>query len=198
MTIPYVIPSVIKETSRGFESVRIEDTLFKNREVFLTGIVDAVSMDALAKQLIYLSREEPDREITLYINSPGGDVQSGLAVYDIIKMMKTPVRTVCLGSACSMGAILFLAGTKREMLPNSRIMIHDPSHGGGSMAGLKPDDLDEKVRDLKRVREILCGIISEATGKSEKAVRAKTRKDSYFNAAEAVKYGLATGIADHI
>ena len=194
MTLSSMMPSVIKETSRGFDCVRIEDTLFQNREIFLTRPVDAASMDALTKQLLYLSREEPQKEITLYINSPGGDVQSGLAAFDMMKLIKTPIKTVCLGNAASMGAILFLAGDKREMFPNSRIMIHDPSHGGGSMAGMKPDELDERVRDLKKVRKILCGIIAEATGKSESAVRAKTRKDSYFNAEEAVEYGLATGI----
>ena len=133
------------------------------------------------------------RDNALYQQS-GRRCASGLAVYDLIKLMKTPVRTVCLGSAASMGAILFLAGDKREMFPNAHVMIHDPSHGGGSMAGMKPDELDEKVKDLKKVRKILCGIIAEATGKSESSVRAKTRKDSYFNAKEAVEYGLATGI----
>jgi len=198
MPNPILPPAILKETSRGFDRISLEDALFESREIFLTGPVDAGTMDQLIKQLLYLSRESAEREITLYINSPGGEVQSGLAAYDLLRLIKAPVRTVCVGAASSMGAILFLAGSRREMLPNARLMIHDPAPGGGSMEGLKPGDLSEKLSSLKKVQKTLCAIIAEVTGQSESAVRAKTKKDSFFNAREALDFGLATGIVDSI
>ena len=198
MPNPITTPAILKETSRGFDRISLEDALFESREIFLTGPVDAGTMDQLIKQLLYLSRESAEREITLYINSPGGEVQSGLAAYDLIRLIKAPVRTVCVGAASSMGAILFLAGSRREMLPNARLMIHDPAPGGGSMEGLKPGDLSEKLASLKKAQKTLCTIIAEATGQSESAVRAKTKKDSFFSAQEALDFGLATGIVDTI
>ena len=187
-------PCIIRESSRGFDAVRIEDALLQSREIFFTGEVDPDSMEALIKQLMYLYRENPEEEITLYINSPGGEVSSGLAVYDFMKMIQAPIRTVCIGTAASMGAILFLAGDSRVMMPNSRIMIHDPAPGGGSMAGMKPAEMEERLEDLKKCQKVTIDIISQTTGRPEKAVRAKTQKDSYFSAAEAVEFGLATDI----
>ena len=187
-------PNIIKESSRGYEAIRIEDELLQSREIFFTGVVQSDSMEAVLKQLIYLYRADPEKEITMYINSPGGEVQSGLAVYDLMKMIPTPIRTVCIGTAASMGAILFLAGDKRVMMPNSRIMIHDPAPGGGSMAGMKPAEIVERLEELKKCQKVTIDIISKTTGKTEKAVRGMTRKDSYFNAAEAITFGLATDI----
>ncbi len=191
-------PRIIKESSRGYDSVNIEDELLKTREIFLTDTIDADSMDSIIKQLMYLYREDPEKEITLYINSPGGEVDSGLAVYDFLKLMKAPIRTVCIGIAASMGAILFLAGDRRVMMPNSRIMIHDPARGGGSMAGMKPDEIEENLNDLRKAQQVMVNIISQTTGRSQKSVRSKTRKDSYFNAQEAVEFGLATQILDSL
>ena len=185
-------PNIIKETSRGIDCIRIEDELLKTREVFLTDAVDTDTMNSLFKQLMYLNRESPEEEITLYINSPGGEVRSGLAVYDYLKLMPAPLRTVCIGTAASMGAILFLAGDKREMLPHSQLMIHDPAPSGGSMQGMKPEQLEENLKSLKKVQQVLCGIISEKTGKSVKEIQKITRKDTYFDAEEALKFGLAT------
>ena len=187
-------PNIIKESSRGYEAIRIEDELLQSREIFFTGVVQSDSMEAVLKQLIYLYRADPEKEITMYINSPGGEVQSGLAVYDLMKMIPTPIRTVCIGTAASMGAILFLAGDKRIMMPNSRIMIHDPAPGGGSMAGMKPAEIAERLEELKKCQKVTIDIIAKTTGKTEKAVRGMTRKDSYFNAAEAINFGLATDI----
>lgn len=191
-------PSIIRETSQGWDRIRIEDEMLRSREIFLVDDVDAASMESLMKQFMYLIREDPDKEITLYINSPGGEVRSGLAVYDFMKLTKTPIRTVCVGMAASMGAILFLAGDKREMLPHSQIMIHDPSMGGGSMQGMKPDELSERLENLKKVKKVLCEVIAETTGNPIKSVQNKTRKDSYFDAQEAVKFGLATAIINEI
>ena len=188
------IPNIIRETSRGFDAIRIEDELLQSREIFLTDAVDAESMECIIKQLMYLYREDPESEITMYINSPGGEVQSGLAVYDFMKLIQVPIRTVCIGTAASMGAILFLAGEKRVMMPHSRVMIHDPAPGGGSMEGMNPDAMEERLKDLKKIQDVTISIISDTTGKSELEVREKTKKDSYFDAEEAVDFGLATEI----
>lgn len=191
-------PLIMKETANGNTGVRIVDELFNSREIFLTDPVDFESMDSLIQQLLYLERDDPEKEITLYINCPGGEVSSGLAAYDFMKLMTAPVRTVCMGTAASMGAILFLAGKKREMLPNSRIMIHDPSHAGGSLAGLKPTDIEERLDGLKKIQTKIIDIISEETKQSKKIVAAKTKKDTYFSADEAVKFGIATDIVASI
>lgn len=187
-------PCVIRESARGFERTEIEDELFKAREIFLTEEVNPHTMSEIIKQIMYLSRDDPNKEITIYINSPGGEVQSGLAVYDFLKTLNTPIHTVCIGIAASMGAILFLAGDRREMLPHSQIMIHDPSMGQGNMQGVKPAEMEESLKSLQKTQSVLCDIISETTGKSLTEVRKKTRKDSYFDADEAVKFGLATEI----
>ena len=196
MNIIETTPYIIKETARGLERISIEDEMLTSREIFLTSPVDAASMNSVMKQLMYLNKSSPDEEITLYINSPGGEVTSGLAVYDYIRMMKAPVRTVCTGLAASMGAILFLAGDKREMLPHTQIMIHDPSFGNASISGAKPAQIAEQLTSLKKTQKTLCDIIAEVTGKSLKAVQSKTRKDSFFGAEEALDYGLATKIID--
>lgn len=192
------MPNLIKESVRGMECLKMEDILFSNREIFLTTGVDSETANDLIKQLMVLEKLDHISEITLYINSPGGDVVSGLAVYDYIQLMKAPVRTVCIGTAASMGAILFLAGEKREMLAHTKLMIHDPAYGGGDMSGKKPHELQMYVDKLKESQEIIAGIIAEKTGKSIKEIYKKTRDDSYFNAKEAVDYGLATGIVENL
>ena len=190
------MPRLVKESVRGMELLTPEDLLFTNREIFLTTEVDNDTANNLMKQLMILEKLDNTKEITLYINSPGGEVVSGLAVYDYIQLMKAPVRTVCIGTAASMGAILFLAGKKREMLMHTMLMIHDPAYGGGDMAGKKPHELQMYVDKLKQSQEIIAGIIAEKTGKSLEEIYEKTRADSYFNAQEAMDYGLATGIVD--
>lgn len=184
----------IMESTRGFERLPIEEVLFNNREIFLTSEVNAHSSNELILQLMLLEKLNPSEEITLYINSPGGDVTSGIAVYDYMRMMKAPIKTVCTGTAASMAAMLFLAGDKREMFPHTKLMIHDPAYGGGNMGGKKPHELEEYVNDLKKIQSDLIDIIVERTGKSKEEVEKTTRNDSYFNATEAISYGLATGI----
>lgn len=186
--------NIIKETSSGYSRIAIEDELLGSREIFLVDGVNDVTSSELIKQLMYLEREAPGEEITFYINSPGGIVQSGLAVYDYIMLMKSPVKTVCIGDAASMGAILFLAGEKREMLPHTRIMIHDPSYSSFDMGGRKPHEIQREVDKLNKVREITANIISERTGKPLETVYKATAEDSFFSAEEAIEYGLATGI----
>ncbi len=191
-------PCILKESSRGYDRVEIEDALFMDRRIFLTKAVDASSMECLIKELLYLNNSDPKERITLYINSPGGEVNSGLAAYDLMNLIEAPITTVCIGEAASMAAILFLAGEERIIFPGSRIMIHDPSPGGGSLQGMKPDEIQEQLEDLKRCRDRLCSIIAEKTNKTMDEIRTKTRKDSYFTAEEAISFHLATKIAERI
>lgn len=187
--------NVILESHRGLQPVPIEDELLRGREIYFTESVTDESVCELIKQLKYLEREAPDEEITLYINSPGGAVQPGLAAYDLIMLMHAPVRTVCLGTCASMGAILFLAGEKREMMKHGRIMIHDPAFGGNhSIGGKKPHEVQTELDNLNRCKEALARIISERTGKKIEEVYDVTVEDTYYNPEEAVEFGLATGI----
>lgn len=186
--------NILKETVRGTDCIKIEDELLSRREIFLTEEVNAETSNELIKQLMYLERQDSGKEITLYINSPGGEVISGLAVYDLISLMKSPVRTVCTGTAASMGAILFLAGKKREMLPHTRLMIHDPSFGGSSIGGKKSHELRHELEKLDEVREALAKIIAEKTGRPLEEIYDVTSDDTFYSAEEAITFGLATGI----
>ena len=189
-------PCVILESARGFETLYLRDKLLSDsREIFLTQEVNAQSCSSLIPQLMYLNRTEPNREITLYINSPGGLVADGLAVYDVIRLLTAPVRTVCLGTCASMGAILFLAGKKRDIMEHGRIMVHDPAFGGNhDIGGKKPHQIQSELDDLNRCREALARIISERTGKSLSQIYELTANDTYFSAQEAMEFGLATRI----
>ena len=196
MTTAEKDPCVILESARGFETLYLKDKLLSDsREIFLTKEVNAMSCDSLITQLMYLNRDEPEKEITFYINSPGGSVADGLAVYDVIRLLDAPVRTVCMGTCASMGAILFLAGTRREIMEHGRIMVHDPAFGGNhDIGGKKPHQIQSELDDLNRCRESLAQIISERTGKSLDEVYKITANDTYFSAQEAVEFGLATNI----
>ena len=186
--------NILKETVRGTDCIKIEDELLSRREIFLTEEVNPETSNELIKQLMYLERQDSGKEITLYINSPGGEVISGLAVYDLISLMKSPVRTVCTGTAASMAAILFLAGEKREMLPHTRLMIHDPSFSGGSIGGKKSHELRHELEKLDEVREALAKIIAEKTGRPLEEIYDVTSDDTFYSAEEAITFGLATGI----
>ncbi|MEY8522141.1 ATP-dependent Clp protease proteolytic subunit [bacterium 1XD8-76] len=187
--------NIVMESARGLESVRIEDEFLRNRKIFLTESVNENTCDELIKQLMYLEKEDAAKEITFYINSPGGNVQEGLAVYDTIMLLHAPVRTVCIGTCASMGAILFLAGGRREMMKHGKIMIHDPAFGGHhNVGGKKPHEIQAELDDLNRCRESLARIIAERTGKSMEEIYEVTAKDTYYSADEAVEFGLATDI----
>lgn len=185
--------NAIKESVRGIELIPIDDMLLEESEVFLVGEITPESANELIKKLIYLDSKDLG-EITLYINSPGGEVMSGLAVYDYIKVMKSPVRTVCIGDAASMGAIIFLAGEKREMLSHARILIHDPSYGHLDVSGKKPHEIQRGVDSLNKVRQTLAEIIAEKTNKCIGEIYKITSEDNYFTAGEAIEFGLATNI----
>lgn len=183
----------LRNTVRGIDLIPIEDTLMEESRVFLVGEINTKTSDELIQKLMYLDMKDLG-EITLYINSPGGEVMSGLAVYDYIKTMKSPVHTVCTGDAARMGAIIFLASDKREMLPHSRILIHDPSYGYLDVSGKKHHEIQRGVDSLNKVRETLAEIISERTGKNLDEIYEITAEDYYFTADEAIEFGLANGI----
>ena len=188
---------IIRESSCGYHLIPIQDEMLSHREVELVGEVDADSANALIRQLRYLQREDPGAWVTLYINSPGGSVDSGMALYDVMQAVSCPIRTVCMGLAASMAALLFVSGAERGMLPHSRLMIHDPLivQTGGSALKLKAVS-----DDLMETRQIIARVIAEHSGKSTDEVLAKTASDSYFRAEEAIEFGLAdqiiTGLSD--
>lgn len=192
----YTSPQVMKETSSGYFFADIRDEMFRAREVECVGEINEDSVYSLCRQLRQLQREDPDGEITMFINSPGGEVGSGLALYDVMKGISCPIRTVCLGTAASMGAILFIAGTRREILPHGRVMIHDPLRMmHGSVSALQ---MEAESCQLMQTRETLCKILSERTGRTMEEVYEKTRCDTYFSAEEAVSFGLADRVIHHV
>lgn len=190
------LPGVLRETSEGLNRIEIQDILFQRREIQCTGSITTESASVLSLQLRYLQQEAPGQEITLFINSPGGEVDSGLAIYDTMRAIGCPIRTVCTGTAASMAAILFLSGDQRDMLPHSKVMIHDPLIPGG--VGGSALTVDAVARNLMRARQTIADIIARHTGKTLEEVLAKTASDSYFDAQEAVDWGLADRIIDQL
>lgn len=186
---------IIRESYHGYTLIPIQDEMLSHREVELVGEVDANSVNALVRQLRYLQRQDPEEQITLYINSPGGNVDSGLALYDVMQAVSCPIRTVCVGMAASMAALLFISGNRRDMLPHSRLMIHDPLiiQTGGSALKLKAVS-----DDLMETRQITARVIAEHSGKTMEEILAKTATDSYFRAEEAVEFGLADNIITNL
>ena len=190
MELSYVSsPCIRRETSAGIFTFRIEDEMLAAREIELCGQVDAERVNSLIRQLRHLQKQDGRAEVTVFINSPGGEVSSGLALYDVMQAVSCPIRTVCLGMAASMGALLFMAGDKREMLPHSRLMVHDPLIAGGITGSAL--SVKAAADDLMRVREVMGQIIAKHTGKTLEEVLATTATDTYFEADEAVEYGLA-------
>ena len=191
----YRTPRILRETSGGISVFNIEDEMLEDREIELVGEIDADKVNSLIRQLRHLQKEDENGEITMFVNSPGGEVSSGLALYDVMQAVSCPIRTVCLGMAASMGALLFMAGNQRDMLPHSRVMIHDPlSYNiGGSALSVKA-----RADDLMRIREITAEVIVRHTGKSMEEVLEVTSKDTYFEAQEAIAFGLADRIVEKI
>ena len=187
-TYNQLIPIVIEQTSRGERSYDIYSRLLKDRIVFLgTGVDDNVA-NAIIAQMLFLESDEPDQDIYLYVNTPGGQVSSGMAIYDTMQYIKPDVQTICIGQAASMGALLLAAGAngKRFSLPHARIMIHQPS---GGFQG-QHTDIEIQAKEITRIREILDGIIATHCGQDPKKVRKDTERDHYMTGAEALKYGL--------
>lgn len=190
----YNTPCILHETSAGISVHSIVDEMLKDREVELVGEIDAEMVNSLIRQLRYLQKVDWDGEITMFINSPGGEVASGLALYDVMQAITCPIRTVCLGMAASMGALLFIAGDERDMLPHSRVMVHDPLVGGG--IGGSALSVKARADNLMRTREVTAQVIAEHTGKTLEEVYAITANDTYFEAPEAIEFGLADRIVE--
>lgn len=189
-------PRIIRETSAGDFTYDIRDEMLRRREVECVGEINAQSVYSLCRQLRYLQQQDPDAGITMYINSPGGEVTSGLALYDVMQAVSCPIRTVCMGHAASMGAVLFAAGKERDILPHGRVMIHDPLISGG--LGGSALAIQDISKDLLKTREVTCGILARHTGRSLKEIYRKTAKDAWFDAQEAVDFGLADRVIDKI
>src|SRR5487761_1356094 len=183
-----LIPYVVEQTGRGERSYDIYSRLLKDRIVFLGGQVTDDLANLVTAQLLFLESDDPEREVNMYINSPGGSVTAGLAIYDTMQFVKPPVSTLCVGQAASMGSLLLTAGTtgKRYALPHSRILIHQP-HGGfeGQAA-----DIEIQARETVRIRDLLNEILSKHTGQPVKKIEKDTDRDNFMSAAEAVEYGL--------
>lgn len=183
--------NIIKETSGGYSRIPLQDDMLSKRQLECVGEIDADSVNTLIREILYLERESPDAEITIYINSPGGSVDSGMALYDVMKAVSCPIRTICVGLAASMASLIFISGDQRDMLEHSRIMIHDPliAQTGGSALKLKAVS-----EDLMETRRIIADVIADHSGKTREEILEKTSSDCYFRAAEAIEFGLA----DHI
>ena len=189
-------PSVLKESSAGIFACGIGDVMLADREIHCVGPIDAELANSMCLQLLHLQKEDPDGQITIYFNSPGGEVASGLAIYDVMRAVSCPIRTVCLGTAASAAALLFISGDVREMLPHANVMIHDPLIPGG--VGGSALHLQTISENLLRTREITAEIIAEHTGKPLEEIYEATAKDSWFEAPEAVAYGLADRIIERL
>jgi len=183
-----LIPIVIEQTSRGERSYDIFSRLLKDRIVFVGSAIDDGIANLIIAQLLFLEAEAPDKDICLYINSPGGIISSGLAIYDTIQYIKPDVSTICIGQAASMGAVLLTAGTKgkRYSLPNSRILIHQPMGGTQGQAS----DIDIQAREILKMRERLNEILRHHTGQDIKKIKQDTDRDYYMSAKEALDYGI--------
>ncbi len=191
--------NVIYESVRGIQIIPLEDAFLRDRKIFLIGEVNDESCNELIKQLMFMEGENNTRPATLCINSPGGSVGSGLAVYDTIRLMKSPVRAVVTGIAASMGSIILLACEKenRFMLPSSKIMIHDCSWGSRDFGGYKPHEIEQELKQLKNTNSRLLSIIAERCGKSVEQVAKVTMQDRYFDAEEAMEFGLVSSVVDN-
>ncbi len=190
----YYIPYVIEQTGRGERSYDIYSRLLKDRIIFLgSEIVDDVANSVVA-QLLFLESEDPDKDINLYINSPGGSVTAGLAIYDTMQYIKSPVSTICVGLAASMAAVLLAGGAKgkRLALPNAEVMIHQPLGGARGQAS----DIEIQAKNILKVKERMNKILASHTGQELKRIAKDTDRDNYMTAEEALKYGLIDKIIE--
>ncbi|MEX5748814.1 ATP-dependent Clp endopeptidase proteolytic subunit ClpP [Massilia sp. SGAir0075] len=183
-----LVPMVVEQSGRGERAYDIYSRLLKERVIFLVGPVNDQMANLIVAQLLFLESENPDKDISLYINSPGGSVSAGLAIFDTMNFIKPDVSTLCTGLAASMGAFLLAAGAKgkRFSLPNSRVMIHQPSGGSQGMAS----DIEIQAKEILYLRERLARIMAENTGQSIEQIHKDTDRDRFMSAEEAVEYGM--------
>jgi len=189
-----LVPTVIESSSRGERAYDIYSRLLKDRIVFMDGEVNDATADLVVAQLLFLESEDPGKDISLYINSPGGSVTAGLAIYDTMQFIKCDVSTICLGMACSMGAFLLAGGAKgkRYILPNAEVMIHQPSGGAQGQA----TDIRIVSEQIQKTKERLNRILAENTGKPLEVIAADTERDNYMTAEEAVAYGIVDKVIE--
>ena len=190
-----LVPIVIEQSGRGERSYDIYSRLLKERVVFLVGPVNDQTANLVVAQLLFLESENPDKDISLYINSPGGSVSAGMSIFDTMQFIKPDVSTLCMGLAASMGAFLLAAGQKgkRFALPNSRIMIHQPLGGAQGQA----TDIEIHAREILRTREQLNRILAERTGQPLEKIQNDTERDFFMSASESKSYGLIDQVLDH-
>lgn len=189
-----LVPMVVEQTNRGERSYDIYSRLLEDRIVFLTGEINDVTADIVIAQLIYLEGKDPDKDISLYINSPGGSVTAGMGIYDTMNYIKCDVSTICVGMAASMGAFLLSSGAKgkRYCLPNSEVMIHQPLGGAQGQAS----DIAIQAEHILKIKKRMNAILAENTGKSVKQIEKDVDRDNYMSAQEALAYGLVDKIFD--
>ena len=190
-----LVPMVVEQSGRGERAYDIYSRLLKERVIFLVGPVNDQMANLIVAQMLFLESENPDKDISLYINSPGGSVSAGLAILDTMNFIKPDVSTLCTGLAASMGAFLLAAGAKgkRFSLPNSRVMIHQPSGGSQGMAS----DIEIQAKEILYLRERLARIMSENTGQSIEQIHRDTDRDRFMSAEESVEYGLIDKVLTH-
>jgi ATP-dependent Clp protease protease subunit len=189
-----LVPMVVEQTARGERSYDIYSRLLKERVIFLVGQVEDHMANLIVAQMLFLEAENPEKDIHLYINSPGGSVTAGMSIYDTMQFIKPNVSTICIGQACSMGAFLLSAGEsgKRFCLPNSRVMIHQPSGGAQGQA----TDILIQAENIQKTKETLNAILAHHTGKSVDVVTADTERDNFMDAKTALEYGLVDEILE--
>ncbi|HEX4025325.1 MAG TPA: ATP-dependent Clp endopeptidase proteolytic subunit ClpP [Steroidobacteraceae bacterium] len=189
-----LVPIVVEQTSRGERSYDIYSRLLKERLIFVVGQVDDFMANVVVAQLLFLESENPDKDIALYINSPGGVVTSGLAIYDTMQFIKPDVSTICIGQAASMGAVLLAGGAKgkRYALPHSRMMIHQPLGGFQGQAA----DLEIHAKEMLITRDRLNRILAKHTGQSVEKIKTDTDRDNFMDGADAISYGLIDRVLD--
>lgn len=187
-----LIPFVVEKTSQGERYFDIYSRLLKERIIFITGNIEDITANIVVAQMLFLEAENPEKDIHLYINSPGGVITSGMSIYDTMQFIKPQVNTICIGQACSMGALLLASGEKekRFCLPNSKIMIHQPLGGYQGQAS----DIDIHAREITKIKKNMNRILSLHTGKSIKQINKDTERDYFLSASEAVNYGLVDKI----
>jgi len=187
-----LVPMVIEQSGRGERAYDIYSRLLKERVIFLVGPVNEMTANLIVAQLLFLESENPEKDISIYINSPGGSVSAGLAIYDTMQFIKPDVSTLCIGQAASMGALLLSAGAKgkRFALPNSRVMIHQPMGGFQGQA----TDIEIHAKEILYLRQRLNEILAQHTGQEIKTIERDTERDNFFGAEDAVKYGLVDNL----
>ncbi|MEE3237352.1 MAG: ATP-dependent Clp endopeptidase proteolytic subunit ClpP [Pseudomonadota bacterium] len=189
-----LIPIVVEQTARGERSYDIYSRLLKDRVIFMTGVVEDHMANLIVAQLLFLESENPDKDIHLYINSPGGSITAGLSIYDTMQFIQPDVSTMCVGQAASMGAMLLAGGAKgkRLALPHSRMMIHQPSGGAQGQAS----DIEIQANEIIELRRILNYLLSINTGQTEKTIARDTERDNFLSAKEACDYGLVDKVIE--